>query len=70
MAYKVGIVGKGFVGGALHDNFKECFDVAVWDTVEEKRTMNSFPSFVDWSDIIFVCVPTPMNDDEIGRAHV
>ena len=63
MAYKVGIVGKGFVGGALHDNFKECFDVAVWDSVEEKRTIDSFQSFVDWSDIIFVCVPTPMNED-------
>lgn len=63
MAYKVGIIGKGFVGGALHDNFKDCFEVAVWDSVEEKRTISTFESFVDWSDIIFVCVPTPMNDD-------
>jgi UDPglucose 6-dehydrogenase len=63
MGYKVGIVGKGFVGGAMHDNFKECFEVAVWDTVEEKRTINSFEGFVDWSDIIFVCVPTPMLDN-------
>lgn len=62
MGYKVGIIGKGFVGGALHDNFKECFEVAVWDVVEEKRTLNSLESFVDWSDIIFVCVPTPMLD--------
>jgi UDPglucose 6-dehydrogenase len=62
MEYKVGIIGKGFVGGALHDNFKECFEVAVWDVVEEKRTLNSFESFIDWSDIIFVCVPTPMLD--------
>ena len=62
MSYRIGIVGKGFVGGALYDNFKDCFDVAVWDSVEEKRTLNSFESFVDWSDIIFVCVPTPMKD--------
>ena len=62
MAYKVGIIGKGFVGSALHDNFKESFDVAVWDSVEEKRTISTFESFVDWSDIIFVCVPTPMLD--------
>jgi UDPglucose 6-dehydrogenase len=63
MSYKVGIVGRGFVGGAMHENFKECFEVAVWDTVEEKRTLNSFESFVDSSDIIFVCVPTPMKEN-------
>jgi UDPglucose 6-dehydrogenase len=63
MAYKVGIVGKGFVGGALADNLKDCFEIAIWDVVEEKRTLNSFESFVDWSDIIFVCVPTPMLDN-------
>ena len=63
MSYKVGIVGCGFVGGAMYENFKECFEVAVWDTVEEKRTLNSFESFVDSSDIIFVCVPTPMKEN-------
>ena len=63
MSYRIGIVGRGFVGGAMHENFKECFEVAVWDTVEEKRTLNSFESFVDSSDIIFVCVPTPMKEN-------
>ncbi len=63
MSYKVGIIGRGFVGGAMYENFKDCFEVAVWDSVEEKRTLNSFESFVDWSDIIFVCVPTPMKEN-------
>lgn len=63
MSYRIGIIGRGFVGGAMYDNFKECFDVASWDLDENKRTINSFESFVDWSDIIFVCVPTPMKDD-------
>jgi len=62
MSYRIGIVGRGFVGGAMYENFKDCFDVAVWDSVEEKRTLNSFESFVDSSDIIFICVPTPMKD--------
>ena len=63
MSYRIGIVGRGFVGGAMYDNFKQCFDVASWDLDESKRTLNSFESFVDWSDIIFVCVPTPMKED-------
>ena len=62
MSYRIGIIGRGFVGGAMYENFKDCFDVAVWDSVEEKRTLNSFESFVDSSDIIFICVPTPMKD--------
>jgi len=63
MSYRIGIIGRGFVGGAMYENFKDCFEVAVWDSVEEKRTLNSFESFVDWSDIIFVCVPTPMKEN-------
>jgi UDPglucose 6-dehydrogenase len=62
MSYKVGIVGRGFVGGAMYENFKDCFDVHVWDTNESKRTIKTLNSFVDWADIIFVCVPTPMKE--------
>jgi UDPglucose 6-dehydrogenase len=63
MSYKVGIVGGGFVGGAMYENFKGVFDVHVWDTNESKRTIKTLNSFVDWSDIIFVCVPTPMKEN-------
>lgn len=63
MSYTVGIVGKGFVGGAMYENFKDVFNVLVWDTDESKRTVASFQEFVEGSDIIFVCVPTPMKDD-------
>lgn len=62
MSYTVGIVGKGFVGGAMYQNFKDAFNVLVWDTDESKRTVDTFDQFVNTSDIIFVCVPTPMKD--------
>lgn len=63
MSYTVGIVGKGFVGGAMYENFKDVFNVLVWDKDESKRNIESFENFVNNSDIIFVCVPTPMKDD-------
>lgn len=58
---KIGIVGKGYVGSAVNYNFGLCFDfeVATWDVIQEKRTIDSFEEFVDWADTIFVCVPTP-----------
>ena len=60
MSYTVGIIGKGFVGGAMYENFKNVFNTLVWDTDETKRTVAIFREFVETSDIIFVCVPTPM----------
>lgn len=64
MSYRIGIVGRGFVGGAMYENFKDVFSVLVWDKDVNKRlNVESFEDFVDWSDIIFVCVPTPMTED-------
>ena len=60
MSYTVGIIGKGFVGGAMYENFKDVFRTLVWDTDETKRNIATFREFVDQSDIIFICVPTPM----------
>jgi UDPglucose 6-dehydrogenase len=62
MSYTVGIVGKGFVGGAMYENFKDAFNVLVWDKDESKRTVDTFDQFVNTSDIIFICVPTPMKE--------
>lgn len=62
MSYTVGIVGKGFVGGAMYENFKDVFNVLVWDKDEQKRNVDDFEDFVNKTDIIFVCVPTPMKE--------
>jgi len=62
MSYTVGIVGKGFVGGAMYENFKDVFNTLVWDIDEAKRNVATFRKFVETSDIIFVCVPTPMKE--------
>lgn len=63
MSYKIGIVGKGYVGGAMYENFKDVFEVHVWDTDLTKRTVDAFDLFVNTVDIIFICVPTPMKEN-------
>ena len=63
MSYTVGIIGKGFVGGAMYENFKNVFNTLVWDIDETKRNVATFREFVETSDIVFVCVPTPMKGD-------
>lgn len=70
MSYTIGIIGKGYVGGAMYENFKDVFNVHVWDVEESKRTVKTLEEFVNNSDIIFVCVPTPMMEDGSCGTHI
>jgi nucleotide sugar dehydrogenase len=63
MSYTIGIIGRGFVGGAMYENFKNVFNTLVWDIDESKRNVATFREFVEKSDIVFVCVPTPSRED-------
>jgi nucleotide sugar dehydrogenase len=63
---KIGIIGQGFVGNAIYQKFKNYYDVKTFDikglmhcNSNEQETLNN--------DIIFICLPTPMNED--GSCH-
>jgi len=56
---KIGIIGQGFVGNAIYQKFKNYFDVKTYDIIEDKG--NSTKQFTMCQDIVFVCLPTPMN---------
>ena len=58
---KIGIIGNGFVGNAIHQGMKDYFDVLVYDSIPEKK-INTFAR-VNELEIIFICVPTPMTED-------
>ena len=58
---KIGIIGNGFVGNAIHQGLKNHFDVLVYDLNPEKK-INTFVELQEAS-LIFVCVPTPMTQD-------
>ena len=64
---KIGIVGQGYVGTAVKSIFKKYYDVETYDIDVNKRTCNDIDELVEKSNIIFVCVPTPMNKD--GSCH-
>ena len=57
----IGIVGNGFVGNAIYQNFKDKEIAKVYD-VRIHRSYNTLEDTVN-SDIVFVCLPTPMKDD-------
>ena len=57
----IGIIGQGFVGNAIYQKFKNFFTVRTFDLDNSKR--NSTKGQVIECDIIFICLPTPMNKD-------
>lgn len=60
---KIGIIGKGFVGSAMYENFKNKFEVKSYDLNPTRSDVASIAELVDWADMFFVCVPTPMRND-------
>lgn len=62
---RIGIIGGGVVGQATAKSFIEHVDeVRVYDIVKEKRTACESDVYT-FSDIIFVCLPTPQMPDSL-----
>ena len=57
----IGIIGQGFVGNAVYQSFKDHFTVRTYD-IDSSRC-NSTLKEVHECNVIFLCLPTPMNDD-------
>jgi nucleotide sugar dehydrogenase len=65
----IGIVGQGYVGSAIKHTLKKSFTINTFDKfIKEKSTHDTIQSLVEESDIIFLCLPTPMNED--GSCHI
>ena len=57
----IGIIGQGFVGNAIYQKFKNYYNIFTYDldggkcNATEQETLDN--------EIVFVCLPTPMNRD-------
>ena len=60
---KIGIVGQGYVGTAVRVVFQKHYDTSTYDINTELSTCDTLQELVTKSEVIFVCVPTPMNTD-------
>ena len=54
----IGIVGNGFVGNAVYQNFRDKETTKVYD-VDKNKSFNTLEEILE-CDYIFVCLPTPM----------
>lgn len=57
----ISIIGNGFVGNAIHQGLKNHYSLCIYDICKTKR-LNTFKETVN-NDIIFICVPTPIDDN-------
>ena len=62
--YKIGIVGRGFVGSAVEFGFSDKTEYVLFiNDKDESKSVNSLEDVVSYSDFIFLSVPTPSNED-------
>ena len=57
----IGIIGQGFVGSAVYQKFKKFYKVNTYDI--NKQLSNSSYKETIKNDVIFLCLPTPTNND-------
>ena len=62
--YRIGIVGRGFVGSAVEFGFSDKTEYVLFiNDKDESKSVNSLEDVVSYSDFIFLSVPTPSNLD-------
>ena len=60
----IGIVGQGFVGTAIREGFKDSVNIEAYDKFkDEASTCASLEELSKKSEIIFICLPTPMRSN-------
>ena len=65
----IGIVGQGFVGLAVKIGFEPHYELETYDKYDkDKSTCDNLFDLVMECDVMFVCVPTPMNVKD-GSCH-
>ena len=64
---KIGIVGQGYVGTAIKVGFEPHYTVETYDKYDGFKSTVQLFDLVAECEVIFVCVPTPMNTD--GTCH-
>ena len=64
---KIGIVGQGYVGTAIKIGFEPHYELETYDKYDEDKSTCGLSDMVAECEVIFVCVPTPMNKD--GSCH-
>lgn len=60
MINSIGIIGQGFVGTAVNVGLSKYFNVETFDIIPEKSTVSGLIDLYQKTDVIFVCLPTPM----------
>ena len=57
----IGIIGQGFVGTAVNEGLAKHYEIETYDIAKDS-TCKSIDELAIKSDVVFVCLPTPMKE--------
>jgi nucleotide sugar dehydrogenase len=57
--FEIGVIGQGFVGSAIFEGLKNFYTIRTFD-IDKSKCNSTHEDVCLKSDIIFVCIPTPM----------
>ncbi len=64
MKYKIGIIGQGFVGTAIREGLQNFYKIETYDKFKsDLSSCKDLNKLCQKTNMIFVCLPTPMNVD-------
>ena len=62
--FKLGIIGQGFVGSAIREGLQKYYKIQTYDKYkEDSSSCKNLEELVSKTNMIFVCLPTPMRKD-------
>jgi len=66
----IGIIGNGFVGGAVRNGFSTVYNTFTYDTNTEKST-HTIEDIINNCKFVFLCLPTPTKENgEIDLSYI
>lgn len=57
--FTIGVIGQGFVGSAIREGLNDYYNLLTYD-IDKSKCNSTHEEVCKKSDIIFVCIPTPM----------
>jgi len=70
MIKEIGIIGKGMIGNAISNLFKDKLNIHYYDPSYRDYATDEAKKAIDNCSLAFICVPTPLLENKLDMSYV